>query len=76
MRCVWPAGWQSVNATKALIRCARSDATDRMLGHLFTTWIGSDLIARLLLDEPGPAKPSRQTRRIVEAMRAGAEMFR
>jgi hypothetical protein len=36
---VWPAGWNNVSATKALIACTRHNATDRMLGHLCTTWV-------------------------------------
>ena len=36
---VWPAGWNNVDATRALIACARRNATDRMSGHLSTTWV-------------------------------------
>jgi hypothetical protein len=35
---VLPAGWKSVDATKALIEFNRSHAGPKMLGHMFTTW--------------------------------------
>ncbi|HEX6730063.1 MAG TPA: family 20 glycosylhydrolase [Pyrinomonadaceae bacterium] len=35
---VLPAGWNKVDATKALIEFSRSHAGPKMLGHMFTTW--------------------------------------
>jgi hypothetical protein len=35
---VLPAGWNKVDATKALIEYSRANAGPKMLGHLFTTW--------------------------------------
>jgi hypothetical protein len=35
---VLPATWKTPDAAVALIRCARKDATGRMLGVLFTGW--------------------------------------
>ena len=35
---VWPSGWKEVEATEAFIDCAERNRTDRMLGHLCTTW--------------------------------------
>ena len=35
---VLPAPWKKPDAAVALIRCARKDATDKMLGVLFTGW--------------------------------------
>jgi hypothetical protein len=46
---VWPASWRNVKGAEALIECARRNATDRMIGHLFTTWSGSEQVARALL---------------------------
>src|SRR5208283_100901 len=35
---VLPSTWQKPDAAVALIQCARKDATQRMLGVLFTGW--------------------------------------
>lgn len=35
---VWPSGWKEVEATKALIDASQQYKTERMLGHLCTTW--------------------------------------
>ena len=35
---VWPTSWKSTTAAQALMAYAQQDATDRMLGHLCTTW--------------------------------------
>ncbi len=35
---VWPAGWRDVAATEALIADSRKHGSERMLGHLCTTW--------------------------------------
>lgn len=37
---VWPAGWNKVEATNALIEYSRGFDDPKMLGHLFTTWSG------------------------------------
>jgi Glycosyl hydrolase family 20, catalytic domain len=35
---ILPAGWNKVDATKALIEFSRSHAGPKMLGYMFTTW--------------------------------------
>jgi hypothetical protein len=35
---VWPSGWNEVEATRALIDASQQYKTERMLGHLCTTW--------------------------------------
>lgn len=35
---VWPAGWKDPQSTAALVASARRHRTDRLLGHLCTTW--------------------------------------
>lgn len=53
---VWPAGWNNPAATRALIECSRRNATDRMLGHLCTTWVlEPGGFARALLGQREPA---------------------
>lgn len=37
---VLPAGWNKVEATRALIEYARKQSHPKMLGHIFTTWEG------------------------------------
>ncbi|MDI6447994.1 family 20 glycosylhydrolase [Anaerobaca lacustris] len=37
---VWPAGWNKVEATNALIQYGQRFDGPKMLGHLFTTWSG------------------------------------
>ncbi len=37
---VWPAGWNKVDATSALIEYSQTVESPKMLGHLFTTWSG------------------------------------
>lgn len=43
---VWPSGWNKVEATEALIDAAQKHRSERMLGHLCTTW-GSVKIPQL-----------------------------
>jgi hypothetical protein len=35
---VLPAGWNNVDATKALIEFSRTNAGPKLLGYMFTTW--------------------------------------
>jgi hypothetical protein len=35
---VLPAGWNKVEATRALVEYGRKQSSPKMLGHLFTTW--------------------------------------
>jgi hypothetical protein len=37
---VLPAGWRKLDASKALIEYSQKFKSPRMLGHLFTTWVG------------------------------------
>lgn len=43
---VWPAGWDKVEATEALIDFAQQQKSPLMLGHLCTTW-GTPALGRL-----------------------------
>jgi hypothetical protein len=71
---VWPAGWNNVDATRALIACARRNATDRMLGHLSTTWVlEPGGFARAILGEHDPALVSRSAIQAAAACRAAME---
>lgn len=71
---VWPAGWDNVDATKALIACARRNATDRMLGHLSTTWVlEPGGFARALLGQRDPEMVSQRATQAASACRAAME---
>jgi hypothetical protein len=35
---VLPAGWKNVEATKTLIKYGQSQTSEKVLGHIFTTW--------------------------------------
>jgi len=43
---VWPGGWREVEATQALLAFSRQQHSEKMLGHLCTTW-GAVKIAEL-----------------------------
>jgi hypothetical protein len=71
---VWPASWNDQDATRALIACARSTATNRMLGHLATSWVlEPGGFARALLGQRDPALVSQRAIQAATACRAGLE---
>jgi hypothetical protein len=65
---VWPSSWRKTDAALALLEYAQSHNTGRLLGHLNTTWSGSDAVARALLNEEGAG--AKQAQDVVAAMRA------
>jgi len=77
---VLPATWKTPEAAVALLRAARRDATDKMLGILFTGWSaggnGEYLFAALtdrddLLGERVPSKRLETGRQVAATVRAG-----
>jgi len=71
---VWPAGWDNVGATKALIACARRNATDRMLGHLCTTWVlEPGGFARAILGQRDPPLVTQRAAQSAAACQAAME---
>jgi len=80
---VLPAPWKTPDAAVALIRCARQDATEKMLGVLFTGWSaggnGEGILAGLKQQQPEGVKPSRENvgRQVAATIRSGvAELDR
>jgi hypothetical protein len=76
---VLPSTWNNPDGAVALIRSARKDATDKMLGTLFTGWSaggnGERLLAGLKETAP-PAQKGRKPdagRQIAAALRAGVK---
>ncbi len=52
---VWPSSWHNPKAAEALMACAKRNATERMIGHLCTTWLPAGDVAAALLNEGDPA---------------------
>jgi hypothetical protein len=46
-----PATWRDSRSTRSFMEFARATATDKMVGHMFTTWVGPQDILPALLDE-------------------------
>ncbi|MBM3881017.1 MAG: DUF1080 domain-containing protein [Verrucomicrobia bacterium] len=68
---VLPASWRKREAALALLSYSQSQATDKWLGHLCTTWIGADQLARALLGEEGGSAGRAQE--VAAALRACLE---
>ena len=66
-----PSTWRNKDAALAMLREARSTATPRMIGHLCTTWVGSDGFCRALLNEQPIGEDQAQDRRQGKTRRGG-----
>ncbi len=67
---VLPSSWRNVQAALALRNYACKNATDKMIGHLCTTWSSGSDIARALLDSPQASDSAKQA---VQALKAVME---
>jgi hypothetical protein len=56
-----PSTWRNKDAALAMLREARTTATPRMIGHLCTTWVGTEGFCRALLGEQRAEKPAPKT---------------
>jgi hypothetical protein len=65
---VWPSSWKDAAAAVALRDAARRAASDRMLGHLCTTWTNPGAVGHALLGEEVSGKGD--ARQVAEALRA------
>jgi hypothetical protein len=54
---VVPSTWWNKDAALAMLREARAKGTERMIGHLCTTWIGAEGFCRAVLDDLPPSEP-------------------
>lgn len=73
---VWPAGWNDAEATQSLIACARREATERLLGHLCTTWVlEPGGFARALLGQRDPDRVTQRATQSAAAFRAAMEAW-
>jgi hypothetical protein len=59
---VIPSTWWNKDAALAMLREARAGGTDRMIGHLCTTWIGAEGFCRALLEDQTPIEPRNQAK--------------
>ena len=72
---VLPATWKKPDAAIALLKCARKDATEKMLGILFTNWSGGRGQQQLLAalkdskDTKEPPDISDTTKGVADAMK-------
>jgi hypothetical protein len=67
---VWPSSWRNKEAALALLEYSRAHATDRMVGHLCTTWAGPEQILPALLGTADPASRNPHAEEAAEALRA------
>jgi hypothetical protein len=63
---ILPSTWRNKDAALAMLREARTTATPRMIGHLCTTWVGTEGFCRALLDE----QPIEKTKSATDAKAA------
>lgn len=66
---VWPSSWKDADAARALLEYSRSHATERMIGHLCTTWYGPD-VPPAILGEAGGAELNPEAVKAAETIRA------
>lgn len=64
---VVPASWRNVKAALALRDYARRHATEKLLGHMVTTWVDGAEFARALLGEEPTSETAQQ---VVAALKA------
>jgi hypothetical protein len=73
---VWPSGWRETAATLALIDDSARHADARMLGHLFTTWVGADEVCRAMLAGPNDPPAHGDAGKVAAAIHAGVKRLR
>ena len=69
-----PATWKKPDAAVALVRCARKDATERMLGVLFTGWSAGGNGERLMAALKGQEIDAREkdaAKQVAATIKAG-----
>jgi hypothetical protein len=79
---VLPSSWRNKEAALAMLTEAQRGATERMIGHLCTTWVSAEPLCRAMLGEqpPATAKAKGKSRRgpqdIVASLKACMEELR
>ncbi len=72
---VLPSSWRDVEASRALLLYAQEHSTNRMIGHLCTTWYGADQVARVLLGEAEPETVDKNVFDVVESLKVCMELM-
>lgn len=70
---VWPSAWNSEENVRLIMQAALKDRTDRMVGYLATTWIGTQPVANGLAGDE-KALANKETSGVVAAIRLGGRM--
>lgn len=73
---VLPSTWHGANATRRFMDYARETATDRMIGHLFTTWVGAQDMCPALLGEGDSASLPAEAVKAAETLRNGVQWLK
>ncbi|MCX7765691.1 MAG: family 20 glycosylhydrolase [Candidatus Sumerlaeia bacterium] len=68
---VLPASWKELDATLALINYSQQHKTDKMLGHLFTTWYAVNDICPALLGEPNQSQYATEATKTANTLKQG-----
>lgn len=53
---VIPASWRKLDSALALLECGAAQKHPRMLGHMCTTWVGAESLARAMLGSGGDVR--------------------
>lgn len=64
---VLPSSWKDVKAALAFLEYAQRHATEKLLGHLCTTWVNGADFALALLDEDKASETARQAAQALKA---------
>jgi len=73
---VLPSTWKKPDAAVALVRCARKDATERMLGVLFTGWSAGgngEYLMTALKGQEIDARENDTAKQVAATIRAGLD---
>ncbi len=73
---VLPASWKELDATLALINYSQKHKTDKMLGHLFTTWYAANDICPALLGEPSSSQYAAEATKTASTVKQGLEYLK
>jgi hypothetical protein len=68
---VLPASWKDEKAAMSLISYSQKNKTEKMLGHLFTTWYRTQDMCPALLGEPRESKDYKEATQAAATLRAG-----
>lgn len=71
-----PATWRGLEATKAFIKYANKTRTKKLVGYLFTTWVGAQDMCPALLEEGDQSKLPEEAIQSTKALNEGMKMLK